>query len=338
MTEAKQARPPVSATLSVSVALCTHNGARFVESQLRSILNQSVPPQQLVLSDDDSTDATVQLVTDLVEEFREQHPLEFVVFRNTPALGVARNFEQAILACDKDLIALSDQDDVWVPERLAEVVARFKRQPELSLIHSDARLVDEQGAALGATLFDSLGISGWERETEQSADALKVLLRRNIVTGATTVFRRGLAARALPIPAGWIHDEWLAVVAAAVGRIGIEPRQLVDYRQHDTNQIGAGKLSFRQKLGKLMEPRGERNRTLLERSQQLAARLQPLGAEARLVALARDKARHESFRSRLPANRLLRVVPVLVRAATGWYRRFGMGAQDVLRDLVQSPR
>lgn len=332
MTEAKRVAP------TVSVALCTHNGARFIETQVRSILNQTVRPQQLVLSDDDSADATVQLVTDLVEEHREQHPLEFVVFRNAPALGVARNFEQAILACDKDLVVLSDQDDVWASERLAEVTARFASEPELSLLHSDARLVDAQGAALGATLFDSLGVSFWERETEQSADALRVLLRRNIVTGATTVVRRGLAARAMPIPEGWIHDEWLAVVAAVVGRIGIEVGQLVDYRQHDTNEIGAGKLSFRKKLGKLTEPRADRNSTLLLRSQQLATRLEALGAEPRLVALARDKARHESFRSRLPANRLLRVVPVLVRAASGWYTRFGMGSQDVLRDLVQPAR
>lgn len=315
--------------------MCTHNGARFIEAQLHSILSQTLPPQQLVLSDDDSSDATVQLVTEMVEEYREHHPLDFVVFRNMPALGVARNFEQAILACTGDLIALSDQDDAWVTERLAVVAARFEREPELSLVHCDARLIDEQGGALDAALFDSLGVSDWERETEQTADALKVLLRRNIVTGATTVFRRELASRAMPIPEGWIHDEWLAVVAAAVGRIGIEPRQLVDYRQHDANQIGAGKLSFRQKLDKLMQPRRDRNRTLLLRSQHLAPRLQHLGAEPRLIALAEYKARHEAFRSRLPANRLLRVVPVLVRAAAGWYRRYGMGPQDVLRDLVQ---
>jgi glycosyltransferase involved in cell wall biosynthesis len=329
VTEAEQVRP------FVSVALCTHNGARFVEAQLRSILNQTVPPQQLVLSDDDSTDATVQLVTELVEEHRQQRPLEFVVFRNSPALGVAANFEQAIVACSGDLIALSDQDDVWVPERLAEAVATFAARPELSLLHSDARLVDATGAPLGATLFGSLEVSEWERETETTTDALRVLVRRNIVTGATAVFRRELAERAMPIPEGWIHDEWLAAVASATGRIGIDDRQLVDYRQHATNQIGAGKLSFAQKLGKLQQPRAERNRTLLLRSEQLLARLHAIGVEPSLLELARGKVRHEAFRSRLPSNRLLRVVPVLVRAAGGWYRRYGMGAQDVLRDLVQ---
>lgn len=335
MTEAQREHP------TISVALCTHNGERFVESQVQSILDQTLPPSQLVLSDDASADATVQLVTALVENHRASHPerpLDFVVFRNERALGVAGNFEQAILACDGDLIALSDQDDVWVPERLAEIRAVFAANSQLSLVHSDARLVDDNGAPLGATLFDSIGVSRWERETETTADALRVLVRRNIVTGATAVFRRELVSRAMPIPDAWIHDEWLAAVAAAVGRIGIDARHLVDYRQHGANQIGAAKLSFIQKLAKLQEPRSERNRILLLRAEQLASRLQKLKADPRLVSLARTKVRHETFRSSLPANRLFRVVPVLVRAGGGWYRHFGMGAQDVLRDLIQPGR
>jgi glycosyltransferase involved in cell wall biosynthesis len=335
VTEAERQHP------TFSVALCTHNGARFVETQVRSILDQTLPPTQLVLSDDASADATVQLVTAMVENHLAAHPeheLDFVVIRNERALGVAGNFQQAILACDGELIALSDQDDVWVPERLAVLEATFAANPRLSLVHSDARLVDDNGAPLGATLFDSISVSSWERETETTPDALRVLVRRNIVTGATAVFRRELAALAMPIPEAWIHDEWLAAVAAAVGSIGIDDRPLVDYRQHGGNQIGAAKPSFRQKLAKLQAPRAERNRTLLLRAEQLAVRLPTLGAAPRLVALARGKVRHERFRSRLPANRLLRVVPVLVRAIGGWYRQFGMGAQDVLRDLVQPGR
>lgn len=335
MTEAQRQHP------TISVALCTHNGERFVETQVRSILGQTLPPTQLVLSDDASADATVQVVTTLVENHRAAHPereLDFVVFRNEPALGVAGNFQQAILACDGELIALSDQDDVWVPERLAEMEALFAADPQLSLVHSDARLVDDDGAPLGATLFDSIAVSRWERETETSNDALRVIVRRNIVTGATAVFRSELASRAMPIPSAWIHDEWLAAVAAAVGRIGLDDRPLIDYRQHGGNQIGASKLTFGDKLAKLREPRRQRNRTLLLRAEQLAARLPSLGAHPQLVSLARDKVRHEAFRSRLPSKRLLRVVPILVRASGGWYRKFGMGAQDVLRDLVQSDR
>ena len=86
------------------------------------------------------------------------------------------------------------------------------------------------------------------------------------------------------------------------------------------------------------EPRKERNRILLLRAEQLASRLQKLKADPRLVSLARTKVRHEAFRSSLLANRLFRVVPVLVRAGGGWYRHFGMGAQDVLRDLIQPGR
>lgn len=333
MTEAGE-RP------TVSVALCTHNGERFIEAQLRSILGQSLPPRQLVLSDDDSTDATVSIASAIVAEHAARHPdraLEFTVLTNRPALGVAGNFQQAILACDSELVSLCDQDDVWVPDRLATAVDRFAREERLLLLHSDARLVDERGEPLGATLFGSLGVSGWERDTETGPHAIRVLVRRNIVTGATTVFRRHLADIAMPIPVGWIHDEWLAMMAAVTGRIGIDPRELIDYRQHGRNQIGASKLSFAQKTRKLREPRAARNRTLLLRAEQLVTRLEALGdrIEPGTLALARRKHRHEAFRSALPATRILRVVPVLVNAARGRYRLFGMGAQDVLRDLVQ---
>jgi glycosyltransferase involved in cell wall biosynthesis len=104
---------------SISVALCTHNGERFITEQVRSILAQSYPPAELVLSDDASSDRTVAVATAIVEEHNRDHgDVRLVVMENRPALGVAANFAQAIAACTGDLVALSDQDDRWAPERL----------------------------------------------------------------------------------------------------------------------------------------------------------------------------------------------------------------------------
>jgi glycosyltransferase involved in cell wall biosynthesis len=325
----------------VAVALCTRNGEAYIAEQLRSILTQSYQPRQLVLSDDASTDGTLALATSIVEEFNAAHPaspLELVVIRNHAALGIAANFAQAIETCTCELIALSDQDDVWAPDRLERVVAQFVSRPKLTLLHSDARLVDAEGAPLGHSLFETLGVTPRERKSIAAGKAMKVLVRRNLVTGATTVFRRELVEKAMPIPIGWIHDEWLGIMAAALGLVDADPHQLVDYRQHGNNQIGAKRLGLKGKINKLREPRSERNRNLYIRSRELVTRLESFGTEvaALPLRLAWEKQEHERYRVSLPTSRLRRVLPVLATAVRGNYRRYGLGGQDVLRDLVQA--
>ena len=111
---------------TVSVALCTHNGARFLEAQVRSICAQTLPPAELVLSDDASTDGSVELVSRLLSE----HPqdgghaaIDLRVLRNARPLGARANFEQAMHHCRGEWIALCDQDDVWQPDRLRRLLA-----------------------------------------------------------------------------------------------------------------------------------------------------------------------------------------------------------------------
>jgi glycosyltransferase involved in cell wall biosynthesis len=323
---------------SISVALCTHNGAEFLGAQLDSILNQTAPPTQLVLSDDDSTDGTVQLARDRIDGYRRAGgEIDFLVIKNHPALGVAQNFAQAIAACTGDLIALCDQDDVWHPERLEVIGAYFAHHPDVTLVHGDARLVDDGGAPLGRSLFESLRLTPHERMQIDRGTAIHTLIRRNVVTGATSVFRRELVEMALPIPNGWIHDEWLGIIAAILGRVAIVPGQLVDYRQHGSNQIGAEQLTMRVALSKLRQPRAERNRNLFVRAQALTDRLHDIGGrvDQRYFRIAWEKVEYERYRLALPAARLKRIVPVLISVMNGKYRRFGLGSQDALRDLVQ---
>lgn len=324
-------------SLTVSVALCTHNGAAFVGAQVDSILGQTRPPDELVVSDDDSTDDTVRVVRERVDTYRAGGgTISMQLLENRPALGIAANFAQAISNCHSDLVALSDQDDVWHPQRL-EVIARyFGDHPEVALVHGDARRIDSAGLPLTGSLFDSLRVSPGERHRIDRGDALKVLIRRNVVTGATSVFRKSLVAQALPIPPGWIHDEWFAIVASLVGRVAIVPGQWVDYRQHAGNQIGAAKPTARALVARLREPAAERNRRLSTRATSLAERFasDPLVGEpaARLI---RGKLRHEQYRAGLPARRIGRAGPVLAELIAGRYRRYGLGLRDAVRDLVQ---
>ena len=334
------ARVPVASVPRVSVALCTYNGSAFIEEQLRSILGQTQPAHEIVVSDDGSIDGTPADVDRVFAAWQGENPDQVVslrLLRNLAPLGVTANFEQALAACTGELIALSDQDDVWPPERLALLAAEFKTRPGLELLHTDARLVDEAGRPTGRTLLATLGVSAADQDAEHEGRAFDILLRRNIVTGATAMLRHGLVQRARPFPAAWVHDEWLAIVAAATGEVDVLELPLLDYRQHAGNQIGASSLDAAGKLGRLRAPRTARNARLLARAQALqerAALLQP-APSARTLALIDAKLAHERRRSTLPALRPARLAAVFAGWRAGDYSRYGLGLQDVLRDLAQ---
>ena len=327
--------------LAVSVALCTHNGARFLREQVRSICLQTLPPTQIVLSDDASRDGSVAQVRAALDACALERPglaPALRVIENSVALRVTKNFEQAIRACDGELIALSDQDDVWVPDRLARMVAEFRRRPDLLLLHSDARLVDAGRKDLGQTLFHALEATPDEIARIHAGRAFDVFLRRNLVTGATAMFRRSLRAQALPMPPEWVHDEWLGIVAAAVGRVDVLEEALIDYRQHDGNQIGARRDSVAGKVRKALASRGRTHFERALKAELLLARLQALGARVAPETLekVRGKLEHQRFRAHLPASRWARCLPVLREAMTGRYERFGRGVRGVVRDLFES--
>jgi hypothetical protein len=233
------------------------------------------------------------------------------------------------------VIALADQDDVWRRDKLERLAGLLDAFPTLTAVHSDARMVDAAGSSSGETLFGTLGLRARERRDLERGRALRVLLRRNVATGATMMVRRELVATALPVPDGWIHDEWLAMVSAVAGGLRCLPEPLIDYRQHESNQIGARRLTFIQKIGRITEPRRERNDRLLKRAASLVERLDVDATEPRVRRRLRRKLAHERLRSRLPRNRIARVPGILVETLRGRYHSYGRGVPDIVRDLIQ---
>jgi glycosyltransferase involved in cell wall biosynthesis len=324
-----------SAALSVSVALCTYNGAAYIEQQVESILDQQQLPMELVIADDGSTDDTVARIRSVFAR-RATTSVSLRILETSSHLGVTGNFERAIAAAESDLIALSDQDDIWHVDRLSAVTPAFESDRDLLLVHSDARLIDANGHPLGLSLFDSLGVSAAEREGITGGHAFGHYLRRNLVTGATTVIRRSLMESAAPFPSEWVHDEWLAIIASAIGSVAIVETELVDYRQHGANEIGVNQPTLRYRIGRILQARGARYSQLAVRASILVERLGPLGVDPTMIALAERKSRFEDVRAALPERRLARLGSVLSEARRGSYRELSsQGSLDIVRDLVQ---
>jgi glycosyltransferase involved in cell wall biosynthesis len=324
----------------VSVALCTCNGSRFIAEQVDTICRQTLPAAEIVLRDDASEDDTVTRAREVWERCRAERPEatpEMRIAVHPRRLGVAKNFATALADCGGDLIALSDQDDRWHPERLERLVARMDAQPSTLLLHGDARLVDAQGQWLGKTLFEALGMSDAELRKISEGRAFEVLLDRNLVTGAATIFRRGLLEAALPIPAHWVHDEWLGAIAAAMGSLDVEQVPLLDYRQHGGNQIGAQRENLPDAIRRAFKRRGDWHMHRLLRAQELEARLVELSIAGPAIEAVREKVAHHRARAALPADRARRPLPILREWSTGRYHRFGRGLRGVIKDLLEPP-
>src|SRR4051812_23010348 len=144
---------------TISVALCTFNGAEYLPAQLASIAAQSRLPDELVVHDDASSDGTPALV----EAFVAQAPFPVRLHRHAERLGSIRNFDSAIAACAGDLIALSDQDDVWRPDKLRAIARRFDADAGVGLVFSDADLVDAALRPIGRGPWGSIGLC-WQRQ------------------------------------------------------------------------------------------------------------------------------------------------------------------------------
>jgi len=318
----------------VSVVVCTYNGARFVREQLESIRVQTLPPAEIIISDDGSTDETLEIVRNF-QSTMAQSATPVRVFHREEALGPARNFWAALEEVNHELVALADQDDVWREDKLEVLGTHFADNPDVLLAHSDALLVGEQGATLGS-LLHSLRATRGELRALATGRGLDALVKRNLVTGATVMLRAELIKRASPLPPGWMHDEWLALVAAAGGGLAFEPERLIAYRQHSSNQIGAQRITVSGAVARLRENQASFTARQAGRVEALAGLVHSsppwLGKEAKAKLL--EKIDHDQWRVALPPERLRRVVPVLRRLRQGNYHRFSRGFYDALRDVA----
>ena len=320
---------------SFSIAMCTYNGARHVREQLDSLASQSRLPDELVICDDGSTDATRAII----EDFAASVPFPVDLHVNERNLGSTRNFERAIGLCVGDLIALCDQDDVWLPEKLRQIESEFDRSPNVGLIFTDAEVVDEAARPAGFTLWQKLNLRNEERQRLHGGGAIDVLLQGSTVTGATMAFRGSFKQLVLPIPHDLpiIHDAWIAILVGAVSEVVPFALPLIRYRQHAEQQVGPRERN--QDAGGL--------KAAMLRETSFCEMIQiGVAAQQRLVehsetfesadALSRLNARLRHLRARadLPQGKLSRARSIAAELLSRRYHLYSNGFRSAVKDLL----
>ncbi len=215
-----------------------YNGETFLAQQIESILAQNYKQIRLIVRDDGSSDGSVAIA----RSYAERNPEQIVLLEDDKGnLGSSRNFLQLLGFSTAEYVMLSDQDDVWVPEKVAIVLAAMQKcegvhgQDTPVLIHTDLVVVDKDLSMISRSFWKYQNI-------DPNLSTINRLLVQNVVTGCTVMMNRSLLNLVRPVPNGIIeHDWWLALLAASFGKIDFVARPTLLYRQHGNNVLGAVK-------------------------------------------------------------------------------------------------
>ena len=317
-------------TGAISVAMCTYNGEKFLPEQLQSIAKQTMLPAELVVCDDGSKDSTI----DILKDFALEAPFEVKVVQNPKNLGFSKNFEKAVGLCGGQYIALCDQDDVWLPEKLARLAEVLERDPQIGGVFSEAQLVDQQSKPTGVLLSHTTGFSRKEQHRLGQGEALRVLLPMNKVYGCSLMFRASLLPKILPVPPSWTHDNWIACMAAVHAKLEFIPEPLFCFRIHATQYYGAAKPPVSTRVQQWRRSAKDYFEEAEPQLAQLQERMQAENNPSLQPHLEYLRGRTALLRKRasLPSNRLLRTGKVLMAATE--HHRFFNGWRSIIKDLT----
>lgn len=318
----------------ISVALCSFNGGRFVAEQLASLASQTLPPSEVVICDDGSADGTL----DCVERFAQSVPFPVRIERHQVPLGIAANFSRAIELCSGDVIALSDQDDIWEPSKLERIAESFAADEGLGLVLSDAAAIDANGNDLHYRLWDAIvpPFTHGERRLARTGRFFDVLLRHYVATGATLAFSARYRDLILPIPGFALHDSWIATLIAAVARSTIIDEPLVRYRQHASQAQGERVDSLLEQLRTARRMGVSKLEITSQRFQAMRDRLESsprYSPPGKVLDHLAQKVDHLDVRARMIRSGAFRLPIVLREIMRGRYRRYSHPWKWPLADL-----
>lgn len=232
-------------TLPISVVLATFNGERYLPEQLESLAAQRRPPAELLVGDDGSSDATLQILHD----FASRAPFPIHIARNHHRLGYADNFLTIAARCEGDIVAFCDQDDMWHPKKLELIEETFLHSPECVLACHYSTVADEAGSPVGRRFpRQELGPVYRPPTLHQTQFPGFSLAVRRWLLSVADAETRPPDAHAHVGRMG--HDAWLWLLAGCVGDVVVLPEELVLYRQHE-NLFGDSHVSWQEKVWRL---------------------------------------------------------------------------------------
>jgi len=205
-------------SMKISIAMATYNGERWLQEQLASFTTQTRLPDELVVTDDRSSDSTLTVL----EDFALTAPFAVRAEANPGNLGFAQNFGRALALCSGDLVFLCDQDDAWLDEKIERIVSEVRQRPDKACFMNDAFLADGDLRPTGQTKLGQIRATGVGEE--------------NFVMGCCAAIRRPLLDLVLPIPTGIpAHDSWIVQVSDVLGLTVRIDVPLQYYRRHGGN-------------------------------------------------------------------------------------------------------
>jgi rhamnosyltransferase len=219
-------------TTDYDVILAAYNGGEFIREQLDSILNQTIPPQNIYVRDDLSNDCTTKILSEY------QYCTIVKVLDSDTNLGYIKNFEILSRATKSKVVFFSDQDDYWFANKAETMLAAF--DSNTNLVFSDAEVTD-QYLKFKSYLFDLNGFN-------VNGLSINSLFINNFVTGATMAVRRRFLLENLPFPKSIPHDFYLATSALVDTSVRFVDEPLIKYRQHEKNVIGVQRTSIFEKI------------------------------------------------------------------------------------------
>ncbi|ASF48170.1 glycosyltransferase family 2 protein [Methylovulum psychrotolerans] len=217
----------------VSIILATYNGERFLSEQVESLLRQTYQNIEIIAVDDASTDSTPALL----DRYAARYP-HFRAVKNPTNLGHAKNFEQGFLLAQGDYIAPCDQDDIWLPDKIAVLLAHIG---DHAIAYGDSEFIDSAGRRLGSKMSDTKNLTDFDNPLMYIEVGISAL-------GHAMLMTRQLVQAAAPFPAIFSHDNWLGFVASFNGSVKFVDQVLVQYRRHDANLTNALHKKDRKKL------------------------------------------------------------------------------------------
>ncbi|MDM3862255.1 MAG: glycosyltransferase family 2 protein [Aphanizomenon gracile PMC644.10] len=206
--------------MKISVCLAAYNGSQYIDNQISSILSQLRETDELVIIDDDSTDETFKIIGNFKDP-------RIKLIKNVLNLGVVKTFERAINHATGDIIFLSDQDDVWLPNKVEKILEVFQKYPDITLVLSDAQIIDSEGQITADSFFKLRG--------KFVADPLSNFIKSKY-HGCTLAFKREMLEVFLPFPADIpMHDIWIGIVNGIYGKAFYIDEPLMRHRRHNSN-------------------------------------------------------------------------------------------------------